>query len=208
MAAFAATHLAIEDSFQSMVFLGLFVVAAVLKVRVPGIIGTYSPVFFFVLLGSHLLSLSEVVIAAGLAGIVQCTVNVLRRPSFMQVGFNAANMMLSAASAFAFIHRQIAMLAGQPLVIRLLLGASVYYFVNTALVSTVITVVEAKPLKSIWRNWCLGSLPYYVVGALIAGATITSQNQLTISVVLLVCPPILLATVYYQYWLRAEVRSR
>ena len=72
------------------VFLFFFIVAATLKCRVPGVTGTYSPVFFLALLGSVTLSFSEVAVASALAGIVQSTFRPKRRPSLIQVCFNAA----------------------------------------------------------------------------------------------------------------------
>ena len=187
-------------------FLALFAGAALLKGRIPGITGTYSPVFFFVLVGSTVLSFSEIVFAAGLAGLVQCTCFVQRRPSAVQIAFNAANMMISTAAAFAFISGGLPALSDQPLLIRLILGAAVYYVVNTGLVSLVLTLVDSKPIQHVWSNWCLGSLPYYLFGALIAGATLSAQNHPSLYAVGMVCPSVLLATVYYRYWLSSSTQ--
>lgn len=207
VALYAVSRWNSTNLIQFSVFLALFAGAALLKGRIPGITGTYSPVFFFVLLGSQILSFSEVIFAAGLAGIVQCTLLVQRHPSPVQVAFNAANMMISTASAFAFIHREVLGLAEQPLMILLILGASVYYTVNTGLVSVVVTLVDAKPLNDVWRHWCLRSLPYYVGGSLIACATLSAQNQLSVWVVVMVCPSVLLITICYRYWLGESVKS-
>jgi len=213
IAASALYHWESQSLTRFALFLALFIGAALLKGRIPGITGTYSPVFFFVLLGSRALSFSEVIVAAVLAGFVQCTVRAQQRPSPIQLAFNAANMTISAASAFVFIHpgvsgRQIPVLAEQPLVILLILGASVYYAVNTGLVSVVVTLVDGKPLNDVWRHWCLRSLPFYLIGALIAGATLSAQSQLSPWVVAMVCPSVLLATVYYRYWLTSVTRLK
>jgi hypothetical protein len=210
--AYALFHWDSQSFPRFALFLALFAGAALLKGRIPGITGTYSPVFFFVLLGSRVLSFSEVLVAAILAGFVQCTVGAQRRPSSIQLLFNAANMTISAASAFVIIHPGLGGfqlgLAKQPLVILLILGASVYYAVNTGLVSIVVTLVEDRPLSAVWRHWCLRSLPYYVVGALIAGATLSVQNQLSPWVVGMVCPSMLLTTIYYRYWLTSVTRLK
>jgi hypothetical protein len=89
------------------VFLFFFLAAATLKYRVPGVTGTYSPVFFFALLGSATLSFSEVAVASALAGIVQSTFRTKHRPSVIQVCFNAANLALSACAGLPIIQRQI-----------------------------------------------------------------------------------------------------
>lgn len=192
-----------DDLARFGVFLVLFLAAAALKVRLPGISGNYSPVFFFALLGSNTLSFSELAIAAALAGIVQCTFHQQRRPSFIQICFNAANVSLSAAAGFVFIQRLLPGLEVQPRVLCFILGACVYYFVNTGLVSLVLTLVEGGSVFGIWKHWCLGSLPYYLVGTLIAGATLSASNATTIAVVFLVAPAMLLTTIYYRLWVRS-----
>jgi hypothetical protein len=207
IACYALLHWDPRSLIRFSVFLALFVGAALLKGRIPGVTGTYSPAFFFVLLGCGVLSFSEVVFAAGLAGVVQTMFFVQRRPSGIQVAFNVANMMIGTASAFAFIHREVPGLTNQPLLILLILGASVYYVVNTGLVAVVLTLVDSKPLSAVWRHWCLGSLPYYIFGALIAGAALSVQNQLSMWVVGMVCPSLLLITFYYRYWLKSLART-
>ncbi len=189
------------------VFLFFFLAAATLKCRVPGVTGTYSPVFFFALLGSATLSFSEIAVAAALAGIVQSTFRTARRPSSIQVCFNAANLAISACAGFPIIQRQIPGLTEQPLMISLILGASVVYFVNTALVSVVLTLVERGSIAEVWKNWCLGSLPYYIVGAMIVAATISAQNRVSAVATILIAPSILLTTMYYRFWLGRAVEQ-
>jgi hypothetical protein len=205
VAGYALIHWDSQNPIRFLVFLTLFAAAALLKGRIPGITGTYSPVFFFVLLGSHELSFSEVVFAAALAGIVQCAFFVQRRPSSLQIAFNAANMTICAACAFCFIHRE-APLTQALLLVLLILGTAVYYVVNTGLVAMVVTLVDSKPLKEVWRHWCLGSLAYYILGALIACATLSTQNQLSMRVLGMVCPTLLLITFYYLYWLKSKTQ--
>ena len=65
--AFALAHWRSDDPARFAMFLVLFLAAATLKCCVPGVAGTYSPIFFFALLGSTTLSLPEVWIAGGLS---------------------------------------------------------------------------------------------------------------------------------------------
>jgi WD40-like Beta Propeller Repeat len=105
-------------------------------------IGTYSPVFFFALLGAATLSFSEVGVASALAGIVQSTFRPKRRPIFGQVCCSAANAALSSCAGLLVIEPGIPGLTEQPLLDSLIL--SVVYFLNTALVSVVLTEVGAS----------------------------------------------------------------
>src|SRR4029077_14171009 len=103
------------------VFLVLFLGAALLKARIPGITGTYTPIFFFVLLGSEALSFPEVVTAAALAAIVQCTFNLKEFPSLAQIGFNASNTMISTTFAYLVIRWQSPGPTDQSLLLSLIL---------------------------------------------------------------------------------------
>jgi hypothetical protein len=100
-----------NDPVRFSVFVFFFVAAATLKFRVPGVTGTYSPVFFFALLGSATLSFSEVAVVAAMAGVVQCIFRPRRRPSLIQVCFNAANLSFSSCAGLIVIQRQIPRLA-------------------------------------------------------------------------------------------------
>jgi hypothetical protein len=205
---FALSHWNPHDVFRFSMFLILFFGAALLKGRIPGITGTYSPVFFCVLLGSHVLSFSEVVVLAGLAGMIQCTTNFKRPPSLSQVAFNAANMMVSTAAVFPFLHQEAPWLSGLPLMVLLLVGATVYYFLNTLMVAVVLALVETKRLINVCRYWCLGSLPYYLAGGLIAGVALNTHDRMDMKIVALTCPAMLLVTLYYLFWLGSDKSVR
>ena len=203
--AFALAQWRSDDPLRFLVFLVLFAVAAALKCRVPGVTGTYSPVFFFVLLGCATLSFSEMAVASAVAGVVQCTFRQLRRPSLLQICFNAASIVICDLAAFAVVQNPVPALASP--VVSLTLAAVVLYVVNTSLVSIVLTLVERGRISEIWKHWCLGSLPYYVAGAIIAGATITAAAPVTSVVVMLIAPSILLVTIYYHLWLRSSAAA-
>jgi hypothetical protein len=202
--AFVLTHWQSESLAKFAVFLCLFVVAATLKYRVPGITGTYSPVFFFALLGSATLSLSEVAVAASCAGVVQCIFKPQRRPLPVQVLFNAATLSLSSSAAHLIVQPQILDLAPQPLMISLALAAAAMYVINTVLVSIVLTLVQRESLREVWKHWCLGSLPFYGAGVIIAAAALSAERQLTAVAALLVAPAILLTTIYFRFALRSR----
>jgi hypothetical protein len=77
------------------------------------------------------------------------------------------------------------------------------YVVNTVLVSVVLTLVQRGSLTEVWKHWCLGSLPFYGVGVVIATAALSAERQLTSAAALLVAPAILLTTIYFRMALRS-----
>jgi hypothetical protein len=198
---FAIAHWRSDDPTRFAVFLLLFLAAATLKCCVPGVAGTYSPVFFFALLGSTTLSLPEVWVASGLAAMVGTIYKPKYKPSFAKVCFNGANMALAAAAGYVFVQRMIPGSAEQPALFCQALGAAAFYVVNTGLVSVVVALTEHRSVSATWRKWCAGCLPYYVVGVLFTDATDPVAQVLAVIVV----PSILLATCYYRS--RDEMRA-
>jgi hypothetical protein len=197
----ALAHWRSDDPVRLAVFLALLAAAAMVKGKVPGVDGKFSAVFFFALLGSTMLSFAELAIASALAGIVQCTFKQERRPAFIQICFNVANLLLSAASGFVVIQRLAPGLGEKPQFLCFLLGAAVYYLVNTGLVSGVLTLVHGGSIIGIWSQWFLSSLPYYLVGALIVGAVVSANSAASLAMIIVISPPLLLATLYYRVWL-------
>ena len=187
-----------RDPVRLLVFLALFVISAALKYRVPGIMGTYSPAFFFVLLGCVELPFSALICLSGLSGIVQCTWKPKLRPSAVQIVFNAASLIISAAAAFIVVQWVSMALASQPFVPVLIFATIVFYAVNTAIVSIVLALVEAKPISQIWGHWRAGSLAYYVFGASLATIVSSATGRATAWCLLLTAPLVLYVTLRYR----------
>ena len=167
-----------------------------LKCCVPGVAGTYSPVFFFALLGSTTLSLPEVWVAAALAGMspdrfTNTEISAVLDQAF---AFNGANMAFASAAGYVFVQHLIPGLADQPTLLCLMLGAAAFYIVNTGLVSVVMALTENTSLSVVWKNWCVGCLPYYVVGVLLTDATDPVAQVLAAVII----PSVLLATWCYR----------
>ncbi len=198
---FALAHWRSDDPARFAMFLVLFLAAATLKCCVPGVAGTYSPIFFFALLGSTTLSLPEVWMASALAGMVGTVYKPKYKPSLLKVGFNGANMGLSTAAAYVFVQQVIPGLAEQPALVCMIFGAVAYYVVNTSVLSLVVALTEHGSFSDTFRNMCVGSLPYYVVGVLLTDATDPVAQVLAAVIV----PSILLAT--YCYRSRDEMRA-
>jgi putative nucleotidyltransferase with HDIG domain len=140
------------------------VVASVLKVRLPGMTGTASVSFLFVLIGIVDLSLPEAIVLGALSMLTQCTWRTVRRPSAMQVAFSVCSITIATyASALVYNYAHAVLL--EPLALGML--ALAYYSTNTFSVACIITLTESKSLWSVMsRNRWL--LPYYAGGTSLA----------------------------------------
>jgi hypothetical protein len=148
-------------------------IASTLKVRVPGIKGSMSVSFVFVLVAVGQLTLVETLLLGCAATLVQCLWKPKTQPKVIQVLFNVAAMLLSAGAAWAAGH---AAPAAPYTPIALAPAAMVYFGMNSLLISTVLALISGEPLMEVWKQAHLWTFPYYLVGAVIA-STVCSWSE-------------------------------
>src|SRR2546429_9149047 len=145
---YAAVYPTSKNIAQFICYLLIAILASRLKVNLPGITGTMSVNFLFILLGILELSFTETLVLGTAAIMVQCFYR--DRPSAIQVTFNICASAFSIAVAYdvyyvAFSHWP----AGtHPLV--LIVAASTYFVANTGSIAAVISLTEGKSLRRIW----------------------------------------------------------
>jgi hypothetical protein len=191
------------DSSRFLPLLALAMIGSTMKVRLPGMEGTYSPDFLFLLLGILELDLGQTVLMAACCAIVQCAWRPQRRPSARQVAFNAANLCASVALAYFCYHSAANWRPGERAVFLLPLAAVVYFAVNTLLVSGILCLLEGRPILKAWQTW-LWALPYCLLGSYVA-IWMDSASRARDSKFLLVGLP-LMYLAYLSY--KAIVRQR
>src|SRR6185437_1652925 len=91
----STAHLSIADPVKFACYCALGLIAATLKVKLPGITGTLTVNYVFVLIGLSDLSVPEAVIAGVLATVVQCLAHAKSRPAPVQILFNVANISIA-----------------------------------------------------------------------------------------------------------------
>jgi diguanylate cyclase (GGDEF)-like protein/putative nucleotidyltransferase with HDIG domain len=156
-----------ENPLKFFCYLVIALAASRLKVNLPGITGTMSVNFLFLLLGVLELSLSEAMALGCAAVVVQCLGR--DRPIPIQVAFNVCSTALAIAITFASYRYSLAHRAVNNPSTLLFLAASVYFVANTLPVAAVISLTERRSLRKIWSDCYFWSFPYYLVGAGVAG---------------------------------------
>src|ERR1700724_3752095 len=99
---YGALHPSSRNIAQFICYLLIAILAARLKVRLPGITGTMSVNFLFILLGILELGFSEALALATAAILVQCFYR--DRPSPIQVTFNLSASAVANAAAYNVYH--------------------------------------------------------------------------------------------------------
>ena len=138
------------------------VAASGMKVQLPGVEGTMSLNFLFVLIGIAEFNLGEALMMGCLGVCVQCVFQAKARLKPVQVAFSVASVACSIQVAYAAHHA--------PKIQGYVLTAATYFLANTAFIAGVIALGERKNPWVVWRDSYLWSYPNYLVGA--AGAWI------------------------------------
>jgi hypothetical protein len=154
---------------QFAIYLGLAALASAMKVRIPGLESTISPSFVFLLLGMVALPFSQVAAISVAAALVQSLWASAKRPRLVQVAFSAAALVLSSSLAYKFAHLVLAGSATESAVVCVILAGSIYFPVNSGLVSMVIGLAEGQPFKQVCLRCYQWAFPYFMGGIAFAG---------------------------------------
>ena len=157
-----------------MKFLALLVfglLGSSLKIKLPGIMGSLSVSYVFVLIGVLEMSLGETLAMGSSMAIVGSLLNSRFQARAIQVIFNVASLMVASAASWGAFQGAAAIGGvGHPAG-QLALAAFTYYALNTFSVAMVIALTESKSITGVWRENFAWAFPYYILGAAVAGLT-------------------------------------
>jgi diguanylate cyclase (GGDEF)-like protein/putative nucleotidyltransferase with HDIG domain len=195
----AAIHQNSNNIAEFICYLGIAILASRLRVTLPGITGTLSVNFLFILVAVAELSYAEAITLGAVAMLAQTFYP--NRPGAIQLTFNVCAGSLSTALAFLVYHNALAnqLIGNHPLI--LCLAASTYFIVNAGCIAVVISMSEGKPLMRILVDCYFWSFPYYLVGAGIAGAIGWFNHEFNWETSLLFVPAIYIIYRSYRLYL-------
>ncbi len=157
----ATTHESLSIRF--VCYLVLALLSSSLKVTLPGVTGTLSVSFLFILAGmAELEPVQTMAIGIGSA-LVQIYWHAKKRPPLYQVLFNLA--AIAIAIRFAEAAMRSAEIMGVSLPFRLLYATVGYFIANTIPIACAIAITEQRNLYRVWRECYFWALPYYLLGA-------------------------------------------
>ncbi len=177
-----------NDLLKFACYLLIATVAATLKVRLPGIEGTMSVHFLFVLLGVMELSLPETLVIGCAAALVQSLWKPKQRPEPVKVIFNVLSMTANAINLTYLAYHGLAGPLRHGRALLLVVSACAYFLSNTFPVAVVIALTEKLSLRKIWGETYFWSFPYYLVGAALVGLIGFSNRRVGWESSLLILP--------------------
>lgn len=166
---YALLHWQSQDLMRFFCYVAVAVLASGLKVQLPGIDGTMSVNFLFILLGVLELSLPETLVIGCTATLVQSVYQARKRLDPVKVIFNVAGMMANASSLTYLTYHWLCGRFSSNKPIFLMVAALVFFFANTLPISIVIAMTEGKSSRKVWSECYFWSFPYYLVGAAAVG---------------------------------------
>src|SRR5689334_7473749 len=165
------------DSVRYLAYLVCAVLTSRLKVRLPGITGTMSVNFFFIMLAIIELDLQPVLVITCAGTLGQMLWHASRKPRAVQVVFNLASVTVAAYCSYTAYHWPLLGFLHHPLPALLFLATASLFLVNTWSVSGIIALTETQNWWAIWRasfDWT--GAQYMVVGALAGLVHVLNQE--------------------------------
>jgi hypothetical protein len=192
----------LTDPGRYLGYLLLACLASTLKIKLPKLTGTMSLNFLFILIGVAELSVLETIMLGCVAALIQSLWKPRKRPAAIQVLFNISTVAVGVGISYSVSH---ALAQGTNLLVLLVVAVCAYFVLNTGLISLVLSLTGGKSFSEVWRQCYLWSFPYYLVGAVIAGAIVFSNRTVGWKPALLMLPMMYLVYSYYrQYLLQSD----
>jgi len=189
-----------------LAFLFLAMLLSTQKIRLPGMKGTMSLSFPFILVGIADFGFGETLLLGCTAAFVQTLWHAKTPPKPEQIVFNMATLVLSAGCADWLSHATLRLVHLNSLVLLLASASLIYLLLNTGLVAGVISLTEEKPFQKEWLHCFYWAFPYFLVSAVAAGLVSTLSHSASWVAGLLVLPLIYLCHFWYQIHVERTVR--
>jgi diguanylate cyclase (GGDEF)-like protein/putative nucleotidyltransferase with HDIG domain len=164
----ASADWSMEHRVKFGCYLAVCVLASAMKVKLPGILGTMSVNFLFILIGILDMSAGQTLLMGCAGALIQCVWKPKSRVQPVQALFSVMNIAIAIYASYTFYHWPVAQRLSNGSPIPLVLSSLAYFVFNTTGVAGVVALTERKPLLETWRNCYFWSFPFYLVGASIA----------------------------------------
>ena len=199
--ALAFSHWYCHDPIKFVCYLALAIAASFLKIKLPGVNGTLSVNFIFILLGVLELSFGETL----LLGIAEVFVQSRWRSSKslrpIHVLFNASQFSVGTAAAYGAYRLVTHYVLHGPGPLALIVVAIAYFAFNTLSVAAIVRLSEGKPVLKTWSESYFWSFPYYLAGAALTGLMSYLNQHIGWQSSLLIFPPVYLMYRSYRLYL-------
>jgi len=147
-------------------FLTAALLTSAMKVSLPGIKGTISVGYIFVLFSLTRFSLPETTVLAVTACLAQCLWKPKQKVKIIEISFTVATIAGAVYLSYEVYHGFGGAKPSEVVSILLLfLATAVYFFLSTVWIAAAIGLTTHRGISLVWKEAYLWSLPYYLLGA-------------------------------------------
>ncbi|MGA2269755.1 MAG: HD domain-containing phosphohydrolase [Bryobacteraceae bacterium] len=196
--AYAMVHWTCADPCHYICHLAIALVAAGLKVYLPGIPGTMSVSYVFVLSSMIDFSYPETVVVACLSMVVQSVWRTRTPPKLIHALFNVGSLTVTVSVSNALYH--ITAGWGQ-ILLSGAIAATGYFFAGSLSIAAVVALTESKNMRKVWQECYMWTFPYYLVGAAIAALISVCNHRLGWETTVLALPVVYVIFRSYRLYL-------
>jgi diguanylate cyclase (GGDEF)-like protein/putative nucleotidyltransferase with HDIG domain len=173
--AYALAHWTCVEPYHYVIYLGMALVAAVLKVSLPGVSGTMSVSYVFVLLSMMDFSYPETVVVACLSMVLQSVWHTRLRFKPVHLLFSVGSVAVAVTVGNTVYHVSAGW--GQVL-LSIAIASTSYFLTNSLSIAAVVALTESKNMRRVWQECYMWTFPYYLVGGAIAAVISVSNHRL------------------------------
>ena len=189
------------QTLQFILYLVLATLSSRMKVGLPGVMGTLSVNFVFILLSAVELPRVDTLLISCTATLAQCLWSAKFRPGLIKVVFNLGNAALCGVVCSIVYESPAVRTMNSSLPVLLFCASVIYFLVNTLIVSEIIALTEMKRTVQVWRENFLWTAPQYIFGAGLVGVIHICNRHFGWEYSILVFPGIYLLDRSYRVYL-------
>ncbi len=183
--------------------LGLYTVAAIFassfKIKLPGVVGTLSMNYMFIIAGLLELQLESAVLIGMTSVLAQVLIRPRVKPTWEQVLFGALSIPVPIFAASRVIGLRFIANIDPTGCLAPISASMIYFLLNTWMVAVIVGLTSEKPPSEVWRDNFFWTYPQYLAGGALAGGLHLINRLLPWQGLLLSGPPVYL--VYRTYTL-------
>ncbi|HVW87012.1 MAG TPA: HD domain-containing phosphohydrolase, partial [Bryobacteraceae bacterium] len=190
-----------ENALRLVLYFGAAIAASGLKIKLPGVLGTLSMNYLFIITSLLELQLESAVLIGLSSILAQILIRPRARPTWEQVLFSALSIPIPIAAAWCVLQLQVITAIDPTRCLALVSASMVYFFLNTWIVAVIIGLTTDRAPLEVWRENLIWTSPQYLVGGALAGALHLINRFVPWQGLLLSGPPLYLVYRSYSLYL-------
>lgn len=188
-----------ENLWKLALYMAAAIFASFFKIRLPGVLGTLSMNYMFIIVGLIELQLESAVLIGMSSVLAQVLILPKTKPTWEQVFFGVLSIPVPIFAASRVIGLPFISSIDPTGCLAPISASMIYFLLNTWMVAVIVGLTTGKSPIAVWKDNFLWTYPQYLAGGALAGGLHLVNRLLPWQGLLLSGPPVYL--VYRSYTL-------